>query len=165
MTKMLAPRVSRYFDAKFSQSRSPVSASTSAASSSVVLRRSARNSAMERNAGTMDRPSGWPGALLHQWHRDLLLAAIAQQRQLKFVALLVLEADVNVEVLLRRCQRFVIDSHDYVAAAQAGVDGGFALRLAAVEVLHLSCLGAGGNARRSQFLRLHLARPKPGAWT
>src|SRR6185295_16417505 len=44
MTSTPAPRVSRYLGAKPSQSRSPVPASTSATSSSTVLRRSARKS-------------------------------------------------------------------------------------------------------------------------
>jgi len=39
MTNTVAPRVSRYFGAKPSQSRSPVPANTSATSSNVVLRR------------------------------------------------------------------------------------------------------------------------------
>src|SRR2546425_7518659 len=44
MTKTPAPSVSRYFGAKPSQSRSPVSATTSAPSTSAVLRLSARKS-------------------------------------------------------------------------------------------------------------------------
>src|SRR2546425_895145 len=46
MTKTPAPRVSRYFGANPSQSRSPVSANTSAPSSNEVFRRNARNRAI-----------------------------------------------------------------------------------------------------------------------
>src|SRR5436853_600742 len=46
MTKTPAPSDSRYFGAKPSQNRSPVSASTSAPSSNEVFRRNARNRAI-----------------------------------------------------------------------------------------------------------------------
>src|ERR1039458_10034475 len=77
MIKTVPPRVSMYLGAKPSHNFSPVPASTSATSSSDVLRRSARNSAMERRA----RDAVWNLRRKEEEEIDLSysLAALAEQ--------------------------------------------------------------------------------------